>query len=90
MTDSSGEPGKDTREELPVIDDPSGSFADCCGSDGSDCSSSLEIGFEGFSVTAEDSADTETMRSAWKATLAREGKLHPEAKSLRDLMKPSS
>jgi hypothetical protein len=86
MTDSPRDPGKQKPEELPLIDEPLGqSFADCCGADGGSCSSSLDIGFEGYRVS-EGAEDAEAMRSAWRATLAREGKLHPEGKSLRDLM----
>ncbi|MGH2731377.1 MAG: hypothetical protein ACRDJG_00210 [Actinomycetota bacterium] len=93
MSDSPGYPREDAREELPVIGGESGqSFADCCSSGEESCSASLELGFEGFTVTSEGTEeDAEARRRAWKATLAREGKLHREGKSLRDLiMKPPS
>jgi hypothetical protein len=89
MPDGSNDRENDARDELPMIGErPGQSFADCCGADdGSSCSSSLDLGFEGFTVTSEGAEDdAEAMRSAWRATLAREGKLHPEGKSLRDLM----
>lgn len=48
-----------------------------CGPEGEGCSAS--IGFEGLADTGEPTADTTDaiarLRRAWKATLAREGKL---------------
>ncbi|MDQ3945880.1 MAG: hypothetical protein M3357_12155 [Actinomycetota bacterium] len=49
-----------------------------CGPEGEGCSAS--VGFEGLADTVEPTTDTADaiarLRSAWKATLAREGKLH--------------
>ncbi len=42
----------------------------------------------GFKVGDDDEGDS--VRAAWKAQLEREGKLHPEAVSVRDLVLGSS
>lgn len=89
MAESSSDSKMHPGEDLPLIGErPGQSFADCCGADGaSSCSSSLDLGFEGYTVTSEGSEEDATaVRDAWKARLAREGKLNPQGKSLRDLM----
>ncbi|HEV8420671.1 MAG TPA: hypothetical protein VGR13_04880 [Actinomycetota bacterium] len=52
-----------------------------CGTDGEGCSASLGFeGLEGLEGAVEPTTDTteaiDKLRRAWKATLAREGKLH--------------
>jgi hypothetical protein len=54
-----------------------------CGTDRS-CKKMADVGFDGL---AGDGGD---LRAAWRAQLAREGKLDPGAGSVRDLVLPES
>ncbi len=50
------------------------------------CKNMASVGFQGI---AGDEAGND-LRAAWKTKLEREGKLHPEGKSVRDLVLRSS
>ena len=47
---------------------------------GKSCKRMTDVGFDGFAAGDEDPTE------AWRATLAREGKLRPEAGSIKDLV----
>jgi hypothetical protein len=46
------------------------------------CKNMKDVGFDGLADTDADG----DLRSAWRARLQREGKLNPEAASIRDLV----
>jgi hypothetical protein len=46
------------------------------------CKNMKDVGFDGLADTAAEG----DLRSAWRARLQREGKLNPEAVSIRDLV----
>ncbi|MGH8906345.1 MAG: hypothetical protein ACRD0K_07490 [Egibacteraceae bacterium] len=58
------------------------------------CKNAASLGFQGMGdaeAPAEGSSVVSSdLRAAWRAKLEREGKLHPEAKSVRDLVFGSS
>ena len=56
------------------------------------CKSTRSIGFEGLAAAAGTGEDTSSgggggdLRAAWRATLRREGKLHPDSGTVADLV----
>lgn len=53
------------------------------GGHGKACKNMRHLGFHGM---GDDDAGADDIRAAWKAQLEREGKLDPEAESVRELM----
>jgi hypothetical protein len=50
---------------------------------GRSCKKMAEVSFDEFADDGDDGAD---LAAAWRATLAREGKLRPAAASVRDIV----